>query len=159
MTSRMPMTCVAFAAAVLACQPTTPQFTEQDAAWLRTMFDSVVTDVRAANWTAWAARFTDDAQFHPSHAPSLNGRAAILAWAQGLPPLESFGMANVQVAGEGNLGYGTSAVFIKFRDLPADTAKQLVVFRREPTGVWKVLAVSVTSDLPLPQAPPAPARR
>ena len=64
----------------------------------------------------------------------------------------------MRVAGEGNLAYGTSAVFIKIRDLPPDTAKQLVVFRRDTSGAWQVLAVSVTSDLPLPQ-PPAPTPR
>lgn len=146
--------CATVAAVVLGCQAATPQFTEQDEAWVRSMFDSVVTDVRAANWTVWAARFTDDAQFHPSHAPVLNGRAAIQAWAEGLPPIENLGMANVQVAGEGNLAYGTSAVLFDYPDLPPDTAKQLVVFRREADGAWKVAAVSVTSDLPLPQPGP-----
>jgi ketosteroid isomerase-like protein len=146
-------------AAVFACQAATPQFSEQDAATIRGIFDSVVADVRAANWTAWAGRFADDARFHPSNGPAILGRTAILAWGQSLPPIESFDFQNVQVAGEGNLAWGTSAVLIKIRDLPADTSKQLVVFRRNPSGAWQVVAVSVTSDLPLPQpADPAPRR-
>jgi len=143
---------------LLGCQPGAPQFSEHDAATVRSIFDSVVTDVRTANWTAWAGRFADDARFHPSNGPALLGRPAILAWGQAFPPIETFSLENVQVAGEGNLAYGTSAVLIKIRDLPPDTAKQLVVFRRDTSGAWHVLAVSLTSDLPLPQ-PPAPTPR
>jgi ketosteroid isomerase-like protein len=143
---------------ILGCQLAPPQFSEQDAATVRGLFDSVVTDVRTANWTAWAGRFAEDARFHPSNGPAILGRPAILAWGQAFPPIESFSFENVQVAGEGNLAYGTSAVLIKIRDLPADTAKQLVVLRRDTSAGWQVLAVSVTSDLPPPQ-PGAPTPR
>ncbi len=148
------------ASALLAgCQPAAPRFTEQDMTTVRGLFDSVVTDVRAANWTAWAARWAEDGRFHPSNGLAIVGRPTLLAWAQAFPPVESFSFANVQVAGESNLAHGTSAVFIKLRDLPPDTAKQLVVFRRDTSGVWQILAVSVTSDLPLPQPAPTRARR
>lgn len=151
---------LATSALLVGCQPASPQFTEQDMATVRGIFDSVVTDVRAANWNAWAGRFAQDARFHPSNGPAVLGRAAILAWGQSFPPFESFSFANVQVSGEGNLAYGSSSIFLKIRDLPPDTAKQLVVFRRDTSGVWQVLAVSATSDLPLPQpAAPTPARR
>jgi ketosteroid isomerase-like protein len=146
-------------AVLVGCQPAAPQFSEQDAAAVRAIFDSVATDVSTANWTAWAGRFAEDARFHPSNGPALLGRPAILTWGQAFPPIESFSFQNVQVAGEGSLAYGTSAVLIKIRDLPADTAKQLVVLRRAPNGIWQVQAVSVTSDLPLPQpAAPTPRR-
>ncbi len=148
---------VAFAV-LLGCQPAAPSFTEQDAAQVRAIFDSAVAHVRAADWTAWAAPFAEDARFHPSNGPALVGRAAILAWAQALPPIEAFSFHDVQVAGEGNMAYGSSAIVIKMRDLPADTAKQLVVMRRATDGAWQVQAVSVTSDLPLPGAGPPPQR-
>ena len=66
-------------------------------------------------------------------------------------------MWDVQVSGEGNLAYGTSAVGMKVKGARADTAKQLVVFRRSLAGRWEIVAVSVNSDLPPAPAPPVAA--
>ena len=63
--------------------------------------------------------------------------------------------ADVQVSGEGNMAYGSSSYVLKLKDLPADTGKQLVVFRRGADGKWKVAAASYSSDLPIPTPPPA----
>lgn len=142
------------------CQPATPAatFTPQDEADVRAIFDSVVMDVRAANWTAWGSRFSDDVVFHAPNAPALVGRDNLIAWAQAFPPVESFSFENVQVTGDGNLAYGTSAVLVKLKDLPPDTSKQLVVARRDSVG-WRVVRVSLNTDLPLPAPPPPRARR
>ena len=144
---------------LLGCQPTAPQFTPQDEAALRAMFDSVVTEVRAGNLDAWAAHFADDARFYPANSPVLVGRAAILAWSKSLPPMESFGFADVAVTGEGTLAYGSSRVLIQMRGLPAGTSKQLVIFKRDPDGRWHVAACAVSTDLPMPSPAPAPTRR
>lgn len=132
---------------------------ETDATEVRALFDSIVADVRAANWTAWSNRFSEDGQFHAANTPALVGRPALVAWAQAFPPIESFSFENVQVTREGNFAYGTSAVLLKLKDLPADTSKQLVVMKRDSANMWQVVAVSFTSDLPAPPPPPAPARR
>jgi ketosteroid isomerase-like protein len=63
-------------------------------------------------------------------------------------------MSDVRVWGEGNLAYGTSAMAMKLKDAPADTAKQLVVFRRSSAGRWEVAAASFNSDLPAVAMPP-----
>jgi len=104
---------------------------------------------------SWASRFADDAAFYFANTPPIVGRSAILAWGKAMPQMETFTFADVAVAGEGNLAYGTSRVFSKLQGAPADTAKQLVVFRRSASGRWLVQAGSVSSDLPLPQAAPA----
>jgi len=147
---------VAALALLGGCQRSAPQFTARDEAAVRALFDSVVTEVRAGNLDAWAAHFTDDARFYPANAPALVGRAAILAWGKSLPPMESFGFDDIAVAGEGNLAYGSSRIFLQMRGLPADTSKQLVVFRRDPSGRWLVQACAISSDLPMPSGPPAP---
>jgi ketosteroid isomerase-like protein len=146
---------------IAGCDREDEDFTEQDAAAVRAVFDSVVADIRAANWTAWANRFAEDAQFHAANAKAMQGRAALIAWAQGFPPVESFSFENVQVSGAGDLAYGTSAILLKLKDLPPDTSKQLVVLRRDSANanVWHVVAVSSNSDLPLPAPPPPPPAR
>ena len=146
---------------IFGCDREDDDFTEQDAANVRAVFDSVVTDVRAANWTAWANRFAEDARFFPANARTVQGRPAMIAWVQTFPPVESFSFENVQVSGDGELAYGTSAVLIKLKDLPPDTAKQLVVLKRDSTNAsnWHVVAVSLNSDLPIPAPPPPPPMR
>lgn len=155
--------CTLTMATLAACsrpqQAQLAQFTAADEAAVRALFDSVVAQVNAKNWDAWAAGFADDAVFHPSNGKALQGRPAILAWVKTFPPIEQFAMSNVRVWGEGSLAYGTSGVLIKIQNAPADTSKQLVVFQRSPTGRWEVAAVSVTSDLPPMTAPAPPARR
>lgn len=145
--------------ALMACGSSPAQFTAADEAAVRGLFDSTVTRVKAADWTGWAGEFTDSAVFHPSNAKALNGRAAIHAWGQAFPPIEQFSMWDVHVWGEGNLAYGTSAIGIKVKDAPADTSKQLIVFRRSPVGRWEVAAVSVNSDLAPMRAAPVAAPR
>jgi ketosteroid isomerase-like protein len=146
--------------AVMACQQPPTQLSEQDRTTLLAMFDSTAQRIRAGNFTAWAAQFSDDARFYAPNARPVIGRAAILAWGQALPPVEEFGFADVQVTGAGDLAYGTSAYSMKLRDLPADSGKQLVVFRRAGSGAWEVVAGSFNSNLPIPQpAAPTPRRR
>lgn len=147
----------AAALALTACPSPSAQFTAEDEAEVRAVFDSTVKRVNAGEWTSWAEEFTDSAVFQPPNAKELRGRPAILAFGQAFPPIEQFGMWDVRVWGEGNLAYGTSAIAIKVRDAPADTSKQLVVFRRSPAGRWEVTAVSFNSDLPLAPAPPVAA--
>jgi ketosteroid isomerase-like protein len=139
--------------ALAACSSPSPQFTSADEAEVRALFDSTVARVKAADWTSWAGEYADSAVFQPPNAKGLNGRAAILAWGQSFPPVEQFGMWDVQVWGEGNLAYGTSAIGTKLKGAPADTLKQLVVFRRSPAGRWEVAAASFNSDRPAVATP------
>jgi ketosteroid isomerase-like protein len=142
--------------ALLACaSPPSAQFTRADEAEVRSIFDTTVARIQRADWNGWAAVFSDSAVFHFSNTKALLGRPAILAWGQAFPPIEQFSMWDARVWGEGNTAYGTSAIGVKIKDAPADTSKQLVVFRRSASGRWEVTGVSVTSDLPLAPAPVA----
>jgi ketosteroid isomerase-like protein len=158
MNARLAVGCLLTAAATFGCQPRAPQFTAQDVAAVRSIFDSVAIEVREGNWDAWATHFAEDARFHPANAPALVGRQAILAWGKTFPHFETFSLGTPEVAGEGNLAYGWSSVILQLPNAPVDTSKQLVVFRRDEAGHWSVQAVSVNSDLPLPQPTPTPPR-
>ncbi len=143
-------------AAALACQPAAPQFTAADETTVRGMFDSTVAHLNAGRFDSWAAQFSDNTLFQPPNEKTVNGRSAIAAWIKALPPIESVSFSNVQVSGEGNTAYGSSAYVLKLKDMPADTGKQLAVFRRGANGTWQVVAVNFNSDVPLP-TPAAPA--
>ena len=139
------------AALMLAgCQEDQPRFSPQDELALRAVADSAVRYQRAGDWASWAALYSEDGVLHPPHAAALRGRPALLAWAKTLPQVENAAFSNVQVWGDGNLAYGTSAYTFTLKGLPADTGKQLWVSRRVGGGKWEVVAVSFNSDLAVP---------
>ena len=150
---------VTAALALNACSSRTPQFTAADEAQVRSLFDSTVARITRGDWTSWAGEFSDSAIFHPPNGKAIHGRAAILAFGQAFPLVEQFNMWDVHVWGEGNLAYGTSAIAIKTKNAPADTSKQVVVFRRAGADRWEVVAGSFNSDLPPAPAPPASASK
>ena|SRR5437899_1350405 len=122
---------------------------KEDVATLEHMFDTVVQLIRAGDWASWAALYAEDAVLHPPNGPAVRGRAALQKWGEAFPPVEALDFSNVQVSGEGNVAYGTSAYTLAIKGQPLDTGKQLGVFLRG-TGGWQVAAVSFNSDLALP---------
>ena len=145
--------------AASGCQPRPPEFTAEDATKLRGIFDATVSNISAGDWTTWSKQFAPDAVLQPPNAPSARGRAAILAWGQAFPHVEAIAFGNVQVSGEGNMAFGTSSYVLKLPGAPADSGKQLVVFRRAADGTWSIPALSFTSDLPVPVPAQGTARR
>ena len=139
---------------LLGCQQPPPGFTADDDSHVRGMFDATVANINAGNWVEWSRQFSDNAVLQPPNAESVRSRAAILAWGQAFPPVEALSYANVEVSGEGNWAYGTSDYVLKLQGAPADSGKQLVVFRRGASGTWEIPAVSFSSNLP--PVPPAP---
>lgn len=130
-----------------ACTSRPAEFTAEDESRVRAMFDSTVANIRANNWTAWSRGFAEDAVLQPPNARAVTGRAAILAWGETLPAVEEISFSDVEVVGEGNMAYGMSAYVLKLKDAPADTGKQLVVFRRAAGGSWEIPAVAFSSNL------------
>jgi len=146
----------AIAASCQAPPPTSAALTDQDTQALRAMFDSTVSRVKAKNWAAWAGEYASDGVLHPPNAPRVTGRAALQAWGEAFPPVEDLVFTDIMVSGEGNLGYGSSTYVLTIPGQPADTGKQLVVFRRAAGGPWEVVAASFNSDRPMPV--PAPGK-
>lgn len=140
--------------ALLGCQSRHAEFSAQDEAAVKAVADSAVSYLRAGNLEAWAALFSDDVTLHPPHAPAIQGRPAVLAWAKGLPPVKDAAFTNIQVRGDGDLAYGTSNFWFAQQGVPADTGKQLWISRRAGNGKWEVAVISFNSDLSA-----APAKR
>ncbi len=131
------------------CQSKPTQFTVEDEATLRGMIEATAQSFKAADMATWAQHYAQDAVFHPPNAPAVAGQANILAWGRAFPPVEDLTFPNVTVSGEGNIGYGTSSYVMAFKDMPPDSGKQLVVFRRPVGGAWAIVAVSFNSDVPV----------
>lgn len=140
----------------VGCQAPPPAaLSTEDHDALNGMFVETAKYFAARNFAEWATQFSEDAVLQPPHAPMLRGRSAIQAYGEGFPVLESISFGEAEIHGEGNLAYGWSSYALKAAGAPADSGKQLVVFRRPPGGPWLVVGVSYNSDLPLP-TPVAP---
>ena len=147
--------------AIAACAkpaPPAPEFMAADEAAVRARVDSAAMYIKAADWAKWAEGFSNNAIFQPPNGKAIQGRSNIQAFGVAFPPLESFGFSDVRIAGEGNLAYVTTAIHMKIKGAPADTSKQLAVFKKSPAGKWEVVAVSFSSDLAVAMAPAPPGR-
>ena len=125
-------------------------FTAQDEAALRGMFDAAARYINSGDWIGWADMYSEDGRLQPPNAPVITGRANLVAWGQAFPQIDALTFFKVEVWGEGNIAYGTSGYTLKLKDLPPDTGKQLVVWRRTGDRKWKIVAASFNSDLPVP---------
>ena len=125
-------------------------FTAQDEAVIRKMFEDTPAFLRSGDLASWSNLYAETGVFMPPFQRSVTGPAAIMSWGQQLGSVEEIAFTNVQVAGEGNVAYGMSDFTLKVKGRPADSGKQLAVFRRQQDGRWAVVAAAFNSSLPLP---------
>jgi ketosteroid isomerase-like protein len=122
---------------------------QEDVTALEVLTGTAVRLIRAGDWAGWAALYAADAVLHPPNGAAVRGRDAIQKWGEAFPPVEALEFSDVQVFGEGNVAYVTTAYALTIKGLPPDIGTQLGVCRRG-VGGWQVVAVSFNSDLPLP---------
>ena len=140
------------AALVVGCTSEPAALTDADRAAIRELMDQVVRHVAAEDNEAWANDFTEDGIFMFANTPVSRGRQAIQAWGESGPRVIDISFSNIEISGEGNLAWVTSAISVTVDGAPGpDTAKQLVVVERQADGAWLSVAAHVSSDLPLPQ--------
>jgi uncharacterized protein (TIGR02246 family) len=109
----------------------------------------------AGDHATWAALFLDDAVLNPPNQPAVNGRAAIRAWLEKLPPITEFNLNPVKVEGRADLAYvlGTYTMTLAPPGAPGpvkDTGKYVEVRRRQADGRWLVAVDIFNSDVPIP---------
>lgn len=96
--------------ALNGCRSRAAEFTAQDEATIRAMFDTRVADIRAGNWVKWSNQHAEGIVLQPPNGPTVKGRTALLAWGQAFPPIDSLELSDIQIWGDGNLAYATSGV-------------------------------------------------
>lgn len=109
----------------------------------------------ANDHAAWAALFLEGAVLNPPHEPAVNGRAAIRAWLETLPPITAFKLNPVQVEGRDDLAYvlGTYTMTMAPPGAPGpvtDSGKYVEIRRRQTDGRWLVAVDIFNSDLAMP---------
>ena len=129
---------------------TTEQFTEQDQAAVRRLFDACTGYINTGDWAGWAGIYAEDGFLQPPNAPTVQGRAQLQAWGETFPAIRRLAFSDLEIWGEGNIAYGTSRYTLELEDLPTDTGKRLLVYRRGTDVRWSVVACSFSSDLAAP---------
>ena len=136
----------------------TADLTAPDKAAIRKVLDDGVAYLRAANSTAYAGLYSEDAIILPPDEPSVRGRSAIQAWIQAFPAIESVTISDVQLSGEGNFAFSTLAFALKLKGAPPEIGKELLVLRRSSGGKWELVAASFSSDSRAPTQGVEPAK-
>jgi uncharacterized protein (TIGR02246 family) len=130
----------------------------EDVAAIKASTEAYVQAVTSKDWTALAALYTEDAALMPPNQPMVQGREAILAWAEAVPPMTEFSITPVEIDGCGDLAYvrGTGAWTITPEGAPEpiqETAKYVEIRRKQKDGSWLIAVDIFNSDLPLPPSP------
>ena len=108
------------------------------------------------NAQAAAANYAEDATWLPPNGPALRGRDSIRAgWAQmvALPGFTiDWQITQLDVARSGDMAYTIYAYQMSFSGsngaMVKDRGKDLVVWKKQPGGEWRMQAESFNSDLP-----------
>jgi ketosteroid isomerase-like protein len=155
MKSRMTLAAAAAAAVLVVGCSKAPVFTPEDDTAVHALFDTAMKDLNSGNVDGWLAEFSDDAVLQPNYGKAIMGRASIAAWQRANPALEQITFPNVKISGYGDVAYGTSEMTVKMTGMPADTGKQLVVFKKGEDKKWTIVALSFNTDI-APAPPKAP---
>ena len=150
---------LALALTSTACQPPAQEagpLSDEDVAAIEASSESFVEAILAGNWAGVAALYTEDAVLMPPNQPAVQGRANIEAWMGAFPRLTDFSLETVEIDGRGDLAFvrGTASWTMMPEGAPEpiqETAKYVVIRRRQPDGTWLIAVDIFNSDLPLPE--------
>jgi len=139
-----------------ACQPSGPAaLSEEDVAAIESTSEAFLKGVRARDWAAVAATYTDDAVLMPPNGPAVEGRANIQTFFESFPPTSEFNLSSVETTGRGDLAYvrGTykMTIALEGQDPIADSGKYLEIRGKQADGSWLIARDMFSSDLPLSQ--------
>jgi ketosteroid isomerase-like protein len=113
MTLSVRITILAILAVPVAASAQPPQppraLSEKDVAELRSIADQDASLVRARNWAALVSQYADDAVRMPPNGPTVQGRLAIRAMLEGMPPISAFEFRMVDLKGDGDIAYMRAA--------------------------------------------------
>ena len=119
---------------------------------IRKMDREFMDNVAAKNAARVAGIYADDARILMPGRPVISGQSEILAfWKAALNgPVEAIALDTTHIDVSGDLAYafGTNTILLKPPgEAPREEkGKYVAVYRRQPTGDWKIVVDSYSSD-------------
>ncbi len=116
----------------------TQQFTDQDAAAIRTITDTHLQSILDHNPDAFMATCTDEIVFLPPEQPPLVGKTACRAFLDDFPTPTTFTAEFDDVDGQGDLAFSRGHASAAFEDGRTEF-RWMAIHRRQPDGSWKMV--------------------
>jgi ketosteroid isomerase-like protein len=113
-----------------------------DEAEIRAAEGRLMSALESGDRTAWVHHYTEDAVFDGGGDHAVVGREALLATAEAMRPMGSVEIRAIRTEGHG--GLAVTWVEGSWVSGPAEpdpvtiSARGVIVWRREPDGVWRV---------------------
>ncbi len=122
-----------------ACQPTAPTaLSDGDKAAIEATSQTFLKAAQASDWAGVAATYTEDAVLMPPNGPAVQGRDDIQAFWESFPPVADLDLANVEIAGRGDLAYVRGTYKLKIvlegHDPVPDTGKYIEIRKKQADG-------------------------
>ena len=137
----------------VGCQQPTG-LSEADRTAIRQVGETDMKMMNAKDWMGDLALYTEDAIELPPNQAAVQGKAAIQAWDEALPPFSNFQEQSLETGGQGDLAYDRGTYSMTVTPPGAapieDRGKYLTIWRKQADGSWKGARVMFNSDLPLP---------
>jgi len=125
---------------------------EQDVAAIRGISAIHEKTHLARDWDGWLATCTEDVVFMPPDSPKIEGRSAVRAWMDELPPTKDVKWTVEAVHGSGdtgiNRGYGPMILEIEGKPV-SFSSKWLSVYKKQTDGSWKLKEIAWNLDQPV----------
>lgn len=133
----------------------TPATPEQQAA-IEAMMHSFATAVVAGDWDAAMKEYSDHPVIMPPNVPPLEGKDAVRAWGESLPPITSFAFENHEIMMFGDVAIvrGTYEMTLAVPGVPEpvrDVGSYMELRHQQPDGRWLLARDVFNTDLPLPE--------
>lgn len=137
-----------------ACQPASePTFTSADEAAIEATLDTYLTTVLAGDWTGLADQYyTADAVRMPPDQPAVEGRDAIIAFAEAYPPITAHTLSPQAIVGDGDVAYARGSYTITVTTPGGESVdavgKWYAVYERQEDGSWLCAGDIWNNDAP-----------
>ena len=124
---------------------------EADLSAIRRVLEQDAAAVRRADWEAAARLFTTDAIRFPPHQAPIRGRAAMLAWLNTFPPIQTFEITADEIAGGGDVAFVRGRYRLTVAPPGAapmsDRGNYMGLLRKQPDGSWLWTTDMIASEL------------